>query len=348
MTRGGTDLPADMQDASTGIRTPRKSGGNEGQLLAARVVWMAVFLVTSGIFAASIPGHLEAMNTVCTAEPCVAGQLSPGEVRILGDSGFSLGFYAAYRIALDLVVAIGFCLVGVTIFWRKSRDRGALFVSFALVTFGLTWPDTFDSARLHPAWGGLAEFLSQLGLTSLLVFFFVFPDGRFIPRWTRWISLLAFAMLVLVVLFPGSWIVDPPQPVNVSAFVALWMCCLLAQVYRYRRESSPVQRQQTKWLVFGVTVLVGLLAGFLLPLVVFPTLARSGTSSLFFDLAGLTVAGSFGFLLVPVSIGIAILRHRLYDIDVIINRTIVYGSLTLSLTLTYLGGVVLLQTGSAP
>ncbi len=211
--------------------------------------------------------------------------------------------------------------------------------------FGLTWPDIFDSALFHPLWGGLAAFLTQLGLSSLFVFFFVFPDGRFVPRWTRWVVPLVFMMPVIVLLFPGSRFVEPPQAINVSGFVALWACCLLAQVYRYRRVSGVGQRQQTKWLVFGVAVLVVLLAGFLLPLAAFPGLIRPGASSLFLDLAGLTVAGSFGFLLIPLSIGMAILRYRLYDIDVIVNRTLVYGSLTASLVLLYLGGVVLLQRG---
>ncbi len=209
--------------------------------------------------------------------------------------------------------------------------------------FGLTWPDIFDSALFHPLWGGLAAFLTQLGLSSLFVFFFVFPDGRFVPRWTRWVVPLVFVMPVVVFLFPGSRFVEPPQAINVSAFVALWACCLLAQVYRYRRVSGVVQRQQTKWLDFGVAALVVLLAGFLLPLAAFPALIRPGASSLFLDLAGLTVAGSFGFLLIPLSIGMAILRYRLYDIDVIINRTLVYASLTLSLTVTYFASVAALE-----
>ena len=225
MIRGGTDLPADRQDGSTRTRTFQTNDMRGGWSLVARVVWMVVFLVTSGLFAASIPGHFEALNSVCPSEPCVAGQLSPGETRVLGDLGLSLEFNAVYRLALDLVVALGFCGVGVTIFWRKSRDRGALFASFALVTFGLTWPDTFDSARLHPAWGGLAGFLAQLGLSSLLVFFFVFPDGRFIPRWTRWVAALAFAMPVIFVLFPDSWVHHSPstsRSSSPSGCVACW------------------------------------------------------------------------------------------------------------------------------
>jgi glucan phosphoethanolaminetransferase (alkaline phosphatase superfamily) len=147
-------------------------------------------------------------------------------------------------------------------------------------------------------------------------------------------------MPVLYVLFPGSVLAEPPMPFNILIFLALWACCALAQVYRYRRVSGPVGRQQTKWVVFGVTACVALLVGFLLPFVFFPALGRPGAASLVSNLAGLTVAGSFGFLLIPVSIGAAILRYRLYDIDVIINRALVYSSLTAVLILVYLAAVV--------
>ena len=312
-------------------------------LPVARILWLAVVFVTAAIFVASIPGHLEAMLTVCEHEPCVAGQPSPEDARAISGIGFTLGFIAVYRLVLDFVVALGFCAVGVTIFWRKPRDRGALFVSFALVIFGLTWPDVFDSALVHPVWGGLAGFLTQLGLASLFVFFFVFPDGRFVPRWTRWIVPLAFLLPVLQVAVPDSIVVNPPSGINITAFVALWVCCLAAQIHRYRRFSGWIERQQTKWLVFGVTVLVALLAAFLLPFAAFPSLYQREDLSFFMDLVGLTIAGSLGFLLIPLSIGIAILRYRLFDIDIIINRTLVYGALTISLILTYLGSVVALQ-----
>ncbi len=131
---------------------------------------------------------------------------------------------------------------------------------------------------------------------------------------------------------------------NILLFLGLWALCALAQAYRYRRVSGPVERQQTKWVVFGMTACVALLVGFLLPVVFFPALDRTGVVSLVSNLAGLTVAGSFGFLLIPLSIGAAILRYRLYDIDVIINRALVYGALTAALVVVYFGGVTAIQS----
>jgi hypothetical protein len=189
----------------------------------------------------------------------------------------------------------------------------------------------------------VGEFLVELGLASLVVLLFVFPDGRFVPRWTRWVAAFALIQLISLVLFPGSFLTDPPQVIHISAFVGLWAICSFAQAYRYRRVSGPIERQQVKWLVFGVTALVALLCAYFLPLVFFPQLAQPGAVSLIYDLAGRALVGSFAFLLIPLSIGIAILRYRLYDIDLLINRTLVYGSLTVTLALVYLGGVIGLQ-----
>ena len=327
--------------SESGENSPFELSGS--RLVVARALWVGFVVLTLLIFVASIPDHLVDLHRTCAGDSCVAGQLAPAEVRALADLGVSVDAYSAYVLALDLVVALGFCAVGTVIFWRKSREQGALFVSFALMIFGLTWPDTFDSALNHPAWGSVALFLTQLGLVSLFVFFFIFPDGRFVPRWSRWVVPLVFVMPVLSVLFRDSILVEPPSPVNILLFLGLWACCALAQIHRYSQVSGPVERQQTKWVVFGATTCVALLIAFLLPYVLFPALDRPGVTSLVSNLAGLTVAGSLGLLLIPISIGAAILRYRLYDIDVIINRALVYATLTLTLALTYFGSVALLQ-----
>jgi len=337
---------APAQNTNAGIAESRNALPVElrgRRLFVARALWVGVVSLTALIFAASVPAHLVDLHRICAGGQCVAGQLAPAEARALGALGVSIDAYTTYVFALDLVVALGFSVVGAVIFWRKSREPGALFVSFALMVFGLTWPDTFDSALHHPLWGNLAGFLTQLGLASLFVFFFVFPDGRFVPRWSRWVVLLFFAMPVLYVLFPHSILVEMPMPANLLIFLGLWACCALAQVYRYGWVSGPVERQQTKWVVFGVTVCVALLIGFLLPVVFFPVLTRPGVVSLALDLIGLTIGGSLGLLLIPLSIGAAILRYRLYDIDVIINRALVYATLTLTLAVVYFGSVALLQ-----
>ncbi len=111
------------------------------------------------------------------------------------------------------------------------------------------------------------------------------------------------------------------------------------QVYRYLRVYNPVQRQQTKWLVFAFSVNMVLLVLFLAIGGLVPAVNQPDSP---YRLARVTMTFVF-FLLMPLSIGIAILRYRLWDIDVIINRTLVYSTLTAMLALVYAGLVIVLQ-----
>jgi hypothetical protein len=109
----------------------------------------------------------------------------------------------------------------------------------------------------------------------------------------------------------------------------------LAQVYRYKRVSTLAQRQQSKWVFFGT---VAALAGY----GAFQALDLLLQSAPLASLLGNTALFVLS-LLIPISIAVAVLRHRRYDIDILINRTLVYGSLTAMLVSLYFGGIVVLQ-----
>src|SRR6266480_3399041 len=119
------------------------------------------------------------------------------------------------------------------------------------------------------------------------------------------------------------------------------MCRLVGYSIAYGWDSTPVQRQQTEWVVFGFAVELALgLVSFFLTLLV-PSLNQPGSLyQLLFNID--TGISPLNFLL-PLCFGIAILRYRLWDIDVLINRTLVYGTFTITLACIYLGLVVLLQ-----
>jgi hypothetical protein len=109
-------------------------------------------------------------------------------------------------------------------------------------------------------------------------------------------------------------------------------CLIGAQIYRYRRVSDSVQRQQTKWVVFAVTLFllasIGADLGLIMLLIFFPALRVPGALLQLSSFTSLALTGVF--LLIPLSFTIAVLRYRLWDIDIIINRTLVYGLLTAS------------------
>ena len=195
-------------------------------------------------------------------------------------------------------------------------------------------------------------------LVSSVTLLYVFPNGRFVPPWT-----LPLAAVWALVNLPTVFLPDSPISflswsiwTQVVILVAWAGTAVFAQIYRYVQVSSPEHRQQAKWAVFGLTAAsVGPLAYFV-PSFIFPSLGDASapnilyqrvgseffTFSLIFRFAGLT-AFTLGLLVFPFSFAIAILRYRLWDIDLFINRTLVYAALTGSLALVYFGSVVVLQ-----
>jgi hypothetical protein len=123
------------------------------------------------------------------------------------------------------------------------------------------------------------------------------------------------------------------------AILILWGSFPVAQVYRYLRASDRTQRQQTKWVVFGVAVAV---AGTLTTIFTVGAAVDLPPKEVGARMLSMLLMDAF-VLFIPLSIGVALLRARLFDIDVVINRTLVYGSLTATLVALYFGGIVVLQ-----
>ncbi len=320
-----------------------------GRWLAfARTAWLVVALLAVGIFVVGDRLRFTELQEVCTASVSVCTHwslLRPENVRELHALGLSPEFWALYNGAMSIVFAAVWWAVGAVIFVRRSDDRMALLVSLFLVTFTIAfWPDIPGAlARSYPAFGVPVGVLRILGDVLAMLFFYLFPSGRFVPRWTRWLAVVWFAQRIFN-LFTDS-LPEPPLWFEVFfalLFFGLLLSFIFAQVYRYRRVSGPVERQQTKWVVFGVAGAILGVGGTLAPYVVIEPQSSERMTISAFTLV--QIAGSNAFmLLIPLSIGVAVLRSRLFDIDVLINRTLVYGTLTASLALVYFGGVVALQ-----
>ncbi len=333
MTEGAREQERGRAGASTSAEASTTIRGRS--LLLARAAWVVLAAIVLGLDAAGIPYAYARYQEPCTGPACVnSGRLTPESLQDLEQFGISPEFYAAYAgVGLSTVVTLVFFAVAAVIFYRRSEDRMALFASFTLLVFGGAAIN--DVASAHPAFWFPAHLLNYVGQVSFGVFFSLFPDGRFVPRWTRWLAVAAALLFVPNVFFEGS----PLTALTDPFFFVFIGSLVFAQVYRYRRVSSPTQRQQTKWVVFGFSAA---LAGFMTAILLYeavPTIGRSGPLG---ELVGETVVYGF-LLLIPLSIGVAILRSRLYDIDLLINRTLVYGALTATLVAVYVVSVVVLQ-----
>ena len=304
-------------------------------LLLARAAWAILAVIILGLDVAGIPYAYARYMKTCTSAACAeSGRLTPEGIQDLQQLGISPQFYAAYvGVGLAIIVALVFFAVAAVIYWRRSNDRMAMFASFTLLIFGGAAIN--DLAGAHPAFQFPADLLNFIGQVSFVVFFYIFPDGRFEPRWTRWLALTVALLYIPDIFFPGSALDFLDGPL----FFVFIASLVFAQVYRYVRVSTPAQRQQTKWVVFGFSTA---LAGFLGTILLYEGVPAIGRSGPLGELVAETVVYGF-LLLIPLSIGMAILRSRLYDIDVIINRTLVYGALTAMLAAIYLGGVAATQ-----
>jgi hypothetical protein len=308
-----------------------------------RAAWAALAAIVLGLNAVGLPYSYAKYESVCTTAACAHSEgttrLTPEGVRALRDFGLSPEFYGAYvGVVAPVVAVLVFAAVAGVIFWHKAEDRMALFSAFVLLTFGgavLNSDISEAAAAAHPALWLPVYLLEYVGEACFAVFFYVFPDGRFVPRWTRWLALVWAALWVPNTFFPRS-------PLNLLAgpFIIVYLGTLvLAQAYRYRWVSTSVHRQQTKWVTFGVAVALLGFAGTIALGKFVPALEHTGP---LLQMIGTTLLEGF-MLLIPLSIGVAVVRSGLYEIDVIINRALVYGSLTAMLALVYVGCVVGLQ-----
>ena len=244
--------------------------------------------------------------------------------------------YAVFILALGIFVALVWFIVAVMIFWRKSNDWLALLVSLMLVLQGAN--TTVNSLQIIPSvWQVPSSVLALVAFDLLFLVFCLFPNGRFVPRWLPWIGVLFLGWEVLLILniFPqnNTLLTVLVQYSFLGSFV-------VAQLYRYHAVSSRTERLQTKWIVFGVTMTYLIELGFDLCFGLFPSFFS--TSSLAKVI--LIPIGNVVPILIPLSFGFAILRSRLWEIDIIIHRTLVYGTLTVLLAIVYFSGVIGLQS----
>ena len=335
-----------MGDATAPGRRETEVAGRWSALLA-RAAWLATTALTLLVVAAAWRPFAAALRTPCVpALSCVPGQPSAALAEALARRGLSLDLYAGYVLAHETAYAAGFCLIAAVLATRGARDRLARTGAVTLVAFGMNFTSgQYALVAAQPGWRWPVTLLGFLGSAGLLTFFYLFPDGRFAPRWTRPAAAAWVALCALGFFTPDDFPLNQtPDGDSLFPFAALGFVSsvVAAQVWRYRRATTPAGRQQIKWVASGfagafAAVFAGVAPG------AFGLLRGEGGALV----APLLEISAFyaGLLLLPLAIGVAVLRYRLWDIDLVINRALVYAALTAAVAGLYallVGGASLL------
>lgn len=339
---------ASRDPGTSGDQSPVRLSGR--WLTLARAVWILAALAYIAFWALGTYERMLGPLPDCARVVCDNIEFSAGDVGVLRQ--LDLPAFIDHRVwhALEIPYSIGFFAVAGLIYWRRSDQAVGLLLSAALIYAGAVLFSGADDPlrRSYPELRSLVSAFDILGLAALVAVLLTFPNGRLVGRWAPALAAAFIVVAMTVPLFAGgsSRLQGPEVPPIAVAlwlllFVAMIAVGLISQIYRYRYVSSPLQRQQTKWVVFGLSgqLMVVLIWGYLG--YAYPPSAPSA-ERVVRVLVATPVILLFSSL-VPVSVAFAILRYRLFDIDRLINRALVYGLLTGLLALLYFAAVVMLQ-----
>ncbi len=291
----------------------------------ARVAWVPVSVLCATLIAVDAAIRYGAVSRLSLGVP--EGWTAATLTGALRQLGLTPGVYAGFGLAIAVVSGIVWFASATLVVWRGWTNPMAGYTAYFLVVFGTTW--LFEPERLPAGIRPAVRLLDVLSWTGFVLFFFLFPSGRFAPRWLRWPVPALLAVSVAMQLAAPA---EPP-----GSQIALWLCILAAaaavQVWRYRAVSGLMERRQTRWLVFGfcgtllaVLTLFGVAA--LLPI------RPPAAGALVYELAGQAL-GALLFLPIPLAVVIGMTRHGLWDVDVLVNRALVYGGLSALVVVVY-------------
>ena len=329
-------MDTEPQDASGVADTNSATRLSGPWLLIARTVWLVLVIPSVALFVVSL---------IVTYQQLQSGAIPAQEQQLLSAVGLSVSGFNTLNTIFNVFTSAIWYMVGFLIFWRRSDDWLALLAAFVLVMFNVgPWSNNNTPSVLALAYPALTlplSFISFLWDSSLGVFLLLFPGGRLVPRWMGLILLL-YLIQAFLGNFPSPsspFDANGPAWLGLPLILVLYGSIIYSQIYRYRRVSTPAQRQQTKWVILGLAVAITVIIG----IVAIINLIPSSSTSPFVGFLVTVIIWPVALLLIPLSIGFSILRYRLYDIDLLINRTLVYGTLTILLALVYVGLIFGLQ-----
>ncbi|UJF35724.1 histidine kinase [Paenibacillus hexagrammi] len=310
-----------------------------GFLLGLQLLVTVSSLITIVLYMMGIPKYYDRLLSECMVNGC--GKWVPVMNFVYtGSIHLTLDTYAFLFVSIDVIFTFVYMAAAFLIFWKGFREPMALLAVLAMVSFGVTFPSltsvAFEGYMFHNWW---FQWVAMNGWIGLSLLFLLFPNGSFAPKWTRMV--FTVILLVDVSSFINGEIIW--NQFHLSMYLQMvWytsstLILIYAQIYRYLKVSTPAQRLQTKWVVYGLAI--GMIS-FVVMSILFDPRINDGSAITYVYLNALI---NFGLLAIPVTLTIAVLRHRLWDINPLVNRTLVYGALTLCVAAIYIFSVLYLS-----
>ncbi|MFC5470749.1 sensor histidine kinase [Cohnella suwonensis] len=301
-----------------------------------RIASGIVILIGIALFLYAVPTFYVDLRDHCVDQVCSSFYDTPPTSAWLDAHGLNSRIFAGAYAGLYGLFGLAYIGVGIVVFLRKSADLIGQVASVALALQGFTFNALSLSIQgVHPAIDFTLRAIEACSIVALMTLFFVFPNGKFDPSWSRYALIVILVPGLLRGFFPGTSLdLKYLAPTLFPVWVLVWMGSLIAiQVYRYRKVLGPIERQQTKWAVAGMSVAIaGLIVITLLHILQEDALQRNPFYLYFSD-----VVLVLCMMLLPITLLFALLRRKLWDIDPIVNRTLVYGSLSLFVAAIYVG-----------
>jgi signal transduction histidine kinase len=298
----------------------------------ARVIWLILAVLAVGLW--SLGSYVDAREPLpsCLEIRCDPLDLSEQDLAVMQALNLPVDLFTTGWTASNIAFGLVFFVLTGLIFWRKSDDWMGLLVSFSLIFLGAIFFTESDDAvwRAYPALRPVLAVVQTVGFAALLLLFFYFPDGQFIPRWRP-----AQIVVGLSILVSAPFIVSATRATVWEISLILAMVCfgLAAQFYRYRRVSGPLQRQQTRWVILGLVTSFLVMFIWTFAAAYFPP-NQPNPERVYFLLFSRPVVGLL-IVFFPLTIAFSVLRYRLWNIDLVINRALVYGALTAAIVALY-------------
>ena len=238
-----------------------------------------------------------------------------------------------FSIGIDIFLLIGFIIIALVLFFRRSDDWFAIFVSIFMITFGARISNTINIAAATPGYETPAGLVLMLGDISIVLFVLLFPTGSFTPKWVRYFIPLLIVSMAGIYLFP-----DLPfywQTLGVGKYMLVtsswYFFSLITSIYRYYREAGVHQKQQMRWMTIGTIMpFAWFLLNNLVTILFMERIEAAMFGATLYEVI-VRISSLFAFLALPLFITLSISRSKLFDIDLLIHRSLIYGGLTVGL-----------------